>query len=120
MKPRGKTEQPICPCGRAQCRPHQRTCRQCHADEMRAARLHACARPPWERMKLIWTLVRSGAFPNATLIAKKLETSTRSIHRDIEFMRERLGFDIRYDGSRFGYYTPPGPHCCPFCEPVKL
>lgn len=31
-------------------------------------------------------------------------------------MRDRLQFDIRYDGSRFGYFTPPGPVRCPFCD----
>jgi len=74
------------------------------------------ARPPLQRMHVIWALVRSGTFPNATQLARYLETSTKSIHRDIEFMRDRLLFDIRYDGSRWGYTTTLGPRRCPFCD----
>src|SRR6185369_5790192 len=37
-------------------------------------------------------------------LARELEVSTKSIHRDIEFMRDRLELPIEYDGSRFGYY----------------
>jgi predicted DNA-binding transcriptional regulator YafY len=70
-------------------------------------------------MQMIWALVRSGIFPNATQMARYMEISTKSIHRDLEFMREQLGFDIRYDAGRFGYYTPEGPVRCPFCEPDR-
>lgn len=74
------------------------------------------ARPAVARMQIIWALIRTGVFPNATQMARYLETSTKSVHRDIEFMRDRLRFDIRYDGSRFGYFTPLGPVRCPFCD----
>lgn len=79
-------------------------------------KLGGYSRPTIQRMQIIWALVRSGAFPNATQLARYLETSTKSIHRDIQFMRDRLLFDIRYDGSRFGYWTPPGPVRCLFCD----
>ena len=42
--------------------------------------------------------------PNATTLARQLEVSTKSIHRDLEFMRDRLELPIEYDGSRFGYF----------------
>jgi proteasome accessory factor B len=33
-----------------------------------------------------------------------MEVSTKSIHRDIEFMRDRLGLPIEYDDRRWGYH----------------
>jgi len=48
--------------------------------------------------------VQSGKFPNASTLARDLEVSTKSIQRDIEFMRDRLELPIEYDGSRFGYH----------------
>ena len=48
------------------------------------------SRPPLERMLRIHQAIQSGKFPNATTLARELEVSTKSIHRDIEFMRDRL------------------------------
>lgn len=52
--------------------------------------------------------IASGTFPNATKLARDLEVSTKSIWRDIEFMRDRLNLPLEYDSSRNGYhYTEP-------------
>jgi predicted DNA-binding transcriptional regulator YafY len=57
-------------------------------------------------MLRIHQAIQAGKYPNATRLARELEVSTKSIHRDIEFMRDRLELPIEYDGSRFGYvYT---------------
>ena len=48
--------------------------------------------------------IQSGSHPNATTLATELEVSTKSIGRDIEFMRDRLQLPIAYDGARFGYH----------------
>ena len=69
-----------------------------------AGSLHS--RPPLERMLRIHQAILSGTFPNASTLARELEVSTKSIHRDLEFMRDRLGLPLEYDGGRFGYgYT---------------
>jgi len=50
--------------------------------------------------------IQSGSRPNATQLARELEVSTKSIQRDLDFMRERLGLPVAYDAARFGYrYT---------------
>ena len=50
--------------------------------------------------------IQSGKHPNASTLARELEVSTKSIHRDLEFMRDRLALPLEYNGSRFGYcYT---------------
>jgi predicted DNA-binding transcriptional regulator YafY len=57
-------------------------------------------------MLQIHQAIQAGKFPNASTLARELEVSTKSIHRDIEFMRDRLELPIEYDGTRFGYrYT---------------
>lgn len=55
-------------------------------------------------MLRIHQAVEAGKFPNASTLARNLEVSTKSIQRDIEFMRDRMGLPIEYNGSRFGYY----------------
>ena len=62
------------------------------------------SRPPLERMLRIHQAVQSGSYPNASTLAKELEVSTKSVHRDIEFMRDRLNLPLEYEDARFGYY----------------
>jgi predicted DNA-binding transcriptional regulator YafY len=62
------------------------------------------SRPPLARMLQIHQAVQSGRFPNATKLAAELEVSTKSIHRDIEFMRDRLQLPLEYHPQRFGYH----------------
>ena len=64
------------------------------------------SRPPLERMLRIHQAINSGKHPNATTLAADLEVSTKSIQRDLEFMRDRLELPIEYDVLRHGYrYT---------------
>src|SRR5207244_290828 len=49
---------------------------------------------------------QAGDYPNATTLANELEVSTKSIHRDLEFMRDRLNLPLEYDFAHNGYrYT---------------
>jgi len=64
------------------------------------------SRPPLERMLRIHQALQSGTYPNAATLARDLEVSTKSIYRDLDFMRDRLNLPIEYEGSRFGFrYT---------------
>ena len=62
------------------------------------------SRPPLERMMRIHQAITSGKYPNATKLAAEIEVVTKTIHRDIEFMRERMGLPIEYDTRKFGYF----------------
>jgi proteasome accessory factor B len=55
-------------------------------------------------MLRIHQAVQSGGYPNATTLAGELEVSTKSIYRDIEFMRDRLELPIEFDGARNGFH----------------
>lgn len=61
-------------------------------------------RPPVERMLRIHQAIQVGGFPNATTLAAELEISTKSIHRDLDFMRDRLGLPLAFNHGRNGYY----------------
>lgn len=62
------------------------------------------SRPPLERMLRIHQALQSGGYPNAATLAEELEVSAKSIHRDLEFMRERLRLPLEYDYGNRGYY----------------
>lgn len=63
-------------------------------------------RPPLDRMLQIHAALQGGGFPNCSKLAQSLEVSTKTIHRDLEFMRDRLGLPIEFQSSRNGYcYT---------------
>jgi proteasome accessory factor B len=64
------------------------------------------SRPPLERMLRIHQLVQAGSFPNNTTLAREIEVSTKTIQRDVEFMRDRLNLPIEFDRARNGlHYT---------------
>ena len=62
------------------------------------------SRPPLERMMQIHSRLKDRRFPNCQKIARELEVSSKTIQRDIDFMRYRLGLPIEYDPIRFGFY----------------
>jgi proteasome accessory factor B len=55
-------------------------------------------------MLRIHQALASEKYPNATSLAKEVEVATKTIHRDIEFMRDRLGLPIKFTGKHNGYY----------------
>jgi proteasome accessory factor B len=67
-----------------------------------AGSLHS--RPPLERMLRIHQALQSGKFPNASTLARDIEVATKTIHRDIEFMRDRLGLPVEFEPGRNGYH----------------
>lgn len=66
------------------------------------------SRPPLARMMWLHERLKAGSFPNCRKLAEDLEVSTKTIQRDIDFMRDRLGLPIEYDQLHFGFfYTEP-------------
>jgi predicted DNA-binding transcriptional regulator YafY len=62
------------------------------------------SRPPLERMLHIHQALAAEKFPNASSLAHELEVNTKTIYRDIEFMRNRLNLPVEFKGSRNGFY----------------
>ena len=57
-----------------------------------------------ERMLRIHQAIQSGKHPNAVSLALELEVSSKSIHRDLEFMRDRLELPLEFSPAHNGYY----------------
>ena len=69
------------------------------------------SRPPLERMLQVHRQIQAGRFPNCRKLAAELEVSAKTIQRDIDFMRDRLGLPIEYDQLHFGFiYREPVTH----------
>ncbi len=62
------------------------------------------SRPPLERMLRIHQALQGGQFPNTTTLARQLDVSTKTVQRDLEFMRDRLELPLEYQPQRFGYH----------------
>lgn len=68
-------------------------------------------RPPWQRMMRIHEILQKGRYPNCTCLAEEFEVSSRTVKRDVDFMKCRLNLPIEYDARRNGYYyTVPVVH----------
>lgn len=66
------------------------------------------SRPPLARMLRIHDRLRDDKFPNCSQLALDLEVATKTVQRDIEFMRDRLDLPIEFDFRRNGFhYTSP-------------
>ncbi len=69
------------------------------------------SRPPLERMMRLHRALLANDFPNCQKFSRELEVSAKTVQRDIDFMRDRLGLPIEYSQLEFGYYyTEPVSH----------
>ena len=68
----------------------------------------AC-RPPIERFIWIAKMLRQGYRLTATTIAVRFETTVKTAYRDIEFLRNRLGYEITWDGHADTYRLESAP-----------
>jgi len=55
-------------------------------------------------MLRIHQALQAGTFPNATSLAREIEVNAKTIHRDLEFMRDRLNLPLEFDFTRKGYF----------------
>ncbi len=62
------------------------------------------SRPPMERMWRIHQELTRGEYPNCRRLAESLEVSSKTVMRDIEFMRDRLALPLAYDAARHGFH----------------
>ena len=65
-------------------------------------------RPQLARIQFIDRKIQGNTYPNATSLAREYEVNSRTIRRDIEYMRDSLGCPIEFDRKKNGfYYTEP-------------
>jgi predicted DNA-binding transcriptional regulator YafY len=70
--------------------------------------MRLASRPPLARILAIDQAIRAGAWPNARTLALQLEVKTRTIRRDLAYMRYQLGAPLEFDPvhNGFGYAEP--------------
>jgi len=68
------------------------------------SRVPAFRRAQFARLYYIHQQLVSGKYPNTLTLAQDLEVSRRTVERDIEYMRDRLGAPILYCHRNRGYY----------------
>lgn len=75
---------------------------------VRKGRRQSCGRAALERIFRIHERLCNRQYVTSRSLASELETSSRTIKRDIEFMRDRLGAPIAWHSSNQSYhYTQP-------------
>lgn len=72
------------------------------------------------RVREIHRRIASGEFPNASTIAQKLEVSSKTIHRDLDFMRDFLQLPIAYVPKLHGYHYTTAVDVCALCQGKHL
>lgn len=73
-------------------------------------------KPQFSRLLFIDRRLRAGTYPNTTGLAAEYEVSTRTIHRDIGYMRDMLDAPIAYDPGRRGFYYTENNYALPGLE----
>jgi len=62
------------------------------------------SRPPLSRFQEIFHAIKTNRYPNRTQLARSIEVTTKTIQRDLDYMRYQLGLPIEFDYARGGYY----------------
>lgn len=72
------------------------------------------------RLRMIHQRIADGTYPNATTLAREMELSTKTIHRDLDFLRDFLQLPMCYDAARHGWHYSASVATCPLCQGIKL
>ncbi len=68
--------------------------------------MRCASRPFLARLAVIDAAIRGGERPTVPTLAEALEVNTRTVQRDLQFLRDRLGAPLAYDRRSGGYvYT---------------
>ena len=76
--------------------------------------MQTASRPPLRRIAAIDQMIRSGEYPNATTVARKLEVHPRTIHRDLDFLRDSLRMSLKFSRAHNGYFYTERDCAFPF------
>src|SRR5258708_445271 len=60
--------------------------------------------PPLYWFQEIFEAIKTGRYPNRTKLAETIEVTTKTIQRDIDYMRYQMSVPIEFDFARGGYY----------------
>lgn len=75
--------------------------------------MRVASRPPLRRLLALDRMIRAGHYPNASKAAKALEVNPRTVHRDLEFLRDSWGAPLAFSHRHNGYYYEAGDYAIP-------
>lgn len=61
-------------------------------------------KPQYRRLLFIADEIHKGKHPNCTTLADKWEVSTKTVQRDIDYLKYELNAPIEYEPTKHGYY----------------
>ena len=71
-------------------------------------------RPLWRRLQTIHHEIKEGRRPNTSSLAKLLSVSSKTVQRDIDYLRDELAAPIDFDREENGYRYSRSDYVLPF------
>ena len=71
-------------------------------------------RPLWRRLQTIHHQIKEGRHPNASSLARELRVSTKTVQRDLDYLRDELDAPIEFDRLENGYAYSRSDYVLPF------
>jgi len=71
-------------------------------------------RPLWRRLQGIHHALKEGRHPNASSLASELSVSTKTVQRDLDYLRDELSAPIEWDRRENGYRYTRADYVLPF------
>ena len=71
-------------------------------------------RPLWRRLQTIHHEIKEGRFPNTSSLAAELSVSTKTVQRDIDYLRDELDAPIEFRREENGYTYSRDDYVLPF------
>jgi len=71
-------------------------------------------RPLWRRLQTIHHEIKEGRRPNTSTLAARLSVSSKTVQRDIDYLRDELGAPIEFDREDNGYRYSRSDYVLPF------
>lgn len=71
-------------------------------------------RPLWRRLQTIHHEIKEGRFPNTSSLASELSVSTKTVQRDLDYLRDELDAPIEFRREENGYAYSRDDYVLPF------
>ena len=71
-------------------------------------------RPLWRRLQTIHHQIKERKFPNASSLARELAVSSKTVQRDLDYLRDELEAPIDFDRLENGYLYSRSDYVLPF------
>jgi len=71
-------------------------------------------RPLWRRLQTIHHAIKERRFPNASSLARELGVSSKTVQRDLDYLRDELEAPIEFDRLENGYVYSRADFVLPF------